>query len=214
MKAFVTTLLLCFVFVSFQTVEASARRVHKHHRVFHSHAHGHTLKSKAKLKKKRHVRVARVFSHDKGVVEPDICLFFCRAHQLSSDVASYGAPSPWKAMQRKDATTYRGNPSSGVSVGPRPRAWCGWWLQTYTGVTSAMTHLNLNAAREWSRVGHPTTPQIGAIVVWRHHVGKITGVAADGRFLVMSGNSGGRRGHRMVTEHPRSLRGAIAFRAL
>lgn len=207
MKIFLTTLLLCFVFVLFQGGDAEARRYHKRSGVHHAHTPLHSLKSKAKFKKKHRVRMSR-FTPPR--LEPDICLFFCRAHQLSSDVASYGAPSPWKRMERKDAVTYRGN----VEVGARPYAWCGWWLQTYTGVTSAATHLNLNRAIEWAQVGRATTPSIGAIVVWRHHVGKITGVAANGRYLVMSGNSGGRRGARTVTERPRSLRGAVAFRSL
>ena len=209
MKAFVTTLLLCFIFVLFQGNYAVARNYHKHLRVHHASAHFHSLKSKAKFKKKQRVRVSTtsITPH----IEPDICLFFCRAQELSSPrVASYGAPSPWKRMERKDAVTYRGN----VIVGPRPSAWCGWWLQTYTGVTSAATHLNLNRAIEWAQVGRAISPQIGAIVVWRHHVGKITGVAANGRYLVMSGNSGGHRGARTVTERPRSLRGAVAFRSL
>lgn len=208
MKVFITTLLLCFVFVSFQSYEAEARGHHKHHAVHRHHASHHVRVHPHKFLKKEHVRVVSGMMPLRDSAAG--CLFFCQSQQLTSDVASYGAPSPWRAMQYKGAVTYRGN----VDAGPRPRAWCGWWLQTYTGVTSAATRLNLNRAIEWARVGVSTTPRLGAIVVWRHHVGKITGVAADGRFLVMSGNSGGRRGHRTVTERPRSLRGAVAFRAL
>lgn len=209
MKIFISTLLLCFVFVVFQGSGAVARGHHKPLRVQHTHAPHHGLKSKAKLHKKHRVRVAR-FTTPR--FEADICLFFCRAQQLSSpQVSSFGVPSPWKRMERKDAVTYQGND---VDVGPRPYAWCGWWMQTYTGMTSQVAHLNLNRAIEWAQVGRKTTPQVGAIVVWRHHVGKITGVAAGGRFLVMSGNSGGHRGARTVTEHARSVRGAVAFRML
>lgn len=208
MKVFISTLLLCFVFVLFQNSNAVARSYHKHARVLHSHAFGHSLKSKTKFKKKHRVHAAFTNTPHQ---ESDICLFFCRAQELSSPrVASFGVPSPWRRMESKSTVTYRGN----VIVGPRPYAWCGWWMQTYTGITSASTRLNLNRAIEWAQVGRATSPQIGAIVVWRHHVGKITGVAANGRYLVMSGNSGGRRGHRTVTEHLRSVRGAIAFRAL
>jgi len=207
-KAFVSGLLLCLLFV-LQSGDAEAGRRYKHSGVHHTRVHHHSLKSKAKLHKKKHVRVLR--SSFAPHREVDICLFFCRAQELSSPaVASFGAPSPWKRMESKSTITYHGI----VDVGPRPSAWCGWWLQTYTGVTSAATHLNLNRAIEWARVGRATSPQIGAIVVWRHHVGKITGVATNGRYLVMSGNSGGHRGARTVTEHPRSLRGAVAFRSL
>lgn len=94
-----------------------------------------------------------------------------------------------------------------IHIGPRPGRWCGWWMQLHTGITSAMTHLNLNAAREWQRVGEATVAAIGAIVVWPHHVGQITGVASDGRWIVKSGNDG-----HAVRERARSLRGAIAFR--
>lgn len=97
---------------------------------------------------------------------------------------------------------------AGGSVGGRPRAWCGWWMQVHTGITSAATKLNLNMAREWARVGSSAGgPQVGAIVVWRHHVGKITGQTSSGQWIVKSGNDGN-----AVRERPRSVAGAIAFR--
>ena len=201
MRTFVSTLLLCLIALLLYEPGAQARS--RHHATYRHrhHASVHVVKHKLKLFKQE--RVVRS--------EPEVCLFFCRAQQLTSDVASYGAPSPWRAMRYKDTPIQR-DYSGGV--GPRPRAWCGWWIQTGTGITSAISHLNLNMAIEWARVGHATTPHVGAIVVWRHHVGKITGVASNGRFLVMSGNSGGHRGHRTVTEHPRSLSGAVAIREL
>jgi len=82
-------------------------------------------------------------------------------------------------------------------------------MQTVTGLTSAVTKLNLNRAIEWAQVGHATTPHAGAIVVWRHHVGKIVRITSAGRAVILSGNSGGHRGARTVTEHERSLRGAV-----
>ncbi|MHB0785586.1 C40 family peptidase [Bradyrhizobium sp. 5.13L] len=45
------------------------------------------------------------------------------------------------------------------------------------------------------------------IVVWRHHVGVITGRAANGEWIVKSGNDGNR-----VRERPRSLARVIALR--
>jgi hypothetical protein len=85
----------------------------------------------------------------------------------------------------------------------RPRAWCGWWLGRHLG----MLDRKLWLAANWARVGRPAHgPAVGAVVVWRHHVGIITGRSAHG-WIVKSGNDG----HR-VRERPRSVAGAIAFR--
>lgn len=64
-----------------------------------------------------------------------------------------------------------------------------------------------NLARWWARYGsNAHGPAVGAIVVWRHHVGLITGRGSDG-WVVKSGNDG-----RAVRERERSLRGVIAYR--
>ena len=63
-----------------------------------------------------------------------------------------------------------------------------------------------NLARNWAHFGYATSPHVGAIVVWPHHVGKIVGRDGD-RWLVLSGNDG-----HAVRTRPRSLAGAIAFR--
>ena len=84
-------------------------------------------------------------------------------------------------------------------VGPRPRQWCGWWMRTQRGGGP-----ELNVAWNWSRWGRPSGPQIGAVVVWRHHVGEIVGRAANGQWLVRSGNDGGR-----VRTRARSVAGAV-----
>jgi hypothetical protein len=85
----------------------------------------------------------------------------------------------------------------------RPRAWCGWWLSRHLG----MNNRNLWLARNWASVGRNAGgPQVGAVVVWRHHVGIITGRTGN-KWVVKSGNDG----HR-VRERPRSIAGAIAFR--
>lgn len=86
----------------------------------------------------------------------------------------------------------------------RPRAWCGWWMGQHLGKHDR----SLWVARNWARVGsNAGGPGEGVVVVWRHHVGIITGRTADGRWIVRSGNDG-----RRVRERPRSLAGAIAFR--
>ncbi len=60
-----------------------------------------------------------------------------------------------------------------------------------------------NVAWNWRKYGTPSGPQVGAVVIWRHHVGMITGRTEKGRWIVKSGNDGGR-----VRERPRSVRGA------
>lgn len=88
---------------------------------------------------------------------------------------------------------------SSSSVGGRPRQWCGWWMRTQKGGGPEM-----NLAWNWSRWGSASGPQVGAVVVWRHHVGMITGKSSDGRWIVKSGNDGGR-----VRERARSVSGAV-----
>src|SRR2546423_1767319 len=91
-----------------------------------------------------------------------------------------------------------------VHAGGRPAAWCGWWLGRHLGIANR----NLWLARNWASVGHKTPPRVGAVVVWRHHVGIITGRAGS-KWIVKSGNDG-----HAVRERPRSTAGAIAFRAV
>jgi len=87
---------------------------------------------------------------------------------------------------------------------PRPRAWCGWWMRRHLGVADVRGNL----ARWWASYGsNAGGPAVGALVVWAHHVGKITGQGPRGTWIVLSGNDG-----HAVRERPRSLRGAIAFR--
>lgn len=85
------------------------------------------------------------------------------------------------------------------SAGARPRAWCGWWMRTQRG---GGPHLNL--AWNWSKWGSASGPQVGAVVVWRHHVGEIVGRAPNGQWLVRSGNDGG-----AVRTRARSVAGAV-----
>jgi len=85
------------------------------------------------------------------------------------------------------------------SIGAKPARWCGWWMRTQKGGGS-----ELNLARNWKNWGRPTGPRVGAVVVWNHHVGMITGRTADGQWIIKSGNDGGR-----VRERPRSVAGAV-----
>ena len=88
---------------------------------------------------------------------------------------------------------------SNHAAGARPARWCGWWMRTQKGGGP-----ELNLARNWKNWGRPSGPRVGAVVVWSHHVGMITGRTASGQWIVKSGNDGGR-----VRERPRSVSGAV-----
>jgi|SRR5882762_9332019 len=91
----------------------------------------------------------------------------------------------------------------GVIGSSRPAAWCGWWLGQYLG----MSDRRLWLSRNWASIGHNAVgPDIGVVVVWRHHVGIITGRSGN-EWIVKSGNDAGQ-----VRERARSVRMAIAFR--
>ena len=86
----------------------------------------------------------------------------------------------------------------------RPGAWCGWYMRGQVGSDPGPQY---NLARSWAHYGSDAGgPTVGAIVVWRHHVGKIVG-QENGQWIVQSGNDG-----HAVRTRPRSLAGAIAFR--
>lgn len=113
---------------------------------------------------------------------------------------------PRRSRQKRSyqARSYRkvyATPPRNVSgIGPRPRKWCGWWMRTQKGGGP-----EFNVAWNWRKYGSPLSgPQVGAVVVWRHHVGMITGRSADGRWIVKSGNDSNR-----VRERARSVKGAI-----
>lgn len=93
----------------------------------------------------------------------------------------------------------QGAPRAQRASGGRPRQWCGWWMRTQRGGGQEM-----NLAWNWSRWGSHSGPQVGAVVVWRHHVGEIVGRGANGQWIVRSGNDGGR-----VRERARSVAGAV-----
>ena len=95
---------------------------------------------------------------------------------------------------------------AGGGGGGRPAAWCGWWLGNHLGLNDRSLWL----ARNWAHVGSSAGgPSVGAVVVWPHHVGIITGRTASGQWVIKSGNDG-----HAVRERPRSIAGAIAFRRL
>jgi hypothetical protein len=86
---------------------------------------------------------------------------------------------------------------------PRPSAWCGWWMRQHVGHDPGVA---FNVARNWAHWGVASSPRVGAIVVWPHHVGVISG-RSNGEWIVLSGNDG-----HQVRNRPRSLSGVIAVR--
>jgi hypothetical protein len=116
--------------------------------------------------------------------------------------------SPLRAAQRNDRServnrraSSHDTPSSSRSsgLGPRPAQWCGWYMRSQLGGGP-----EFNLAANWRRYGSPGSPQVGAVVVWPHHVGVITGRASNGQWIVKQGNYSGR-----VHEGPRSVAGAV-----
>lgn len=114
--------------------------------------------------------------------------------------------SPHHHSRSKVASKWHPRPSVGgetsAQTAARPARWCGWQMRLWFGGGP-----ELNLARNWARVGRPSAPHVGAIIVWPHHVGFISGQAADGSWIIKSGNDGGR-----VRERVRSIAGAIAVR--
>jgi len=77
--------------------------------------------------------------------------------------------------------------------GPKPRAWCGWWLNQQKGCVMGRDG---NLARNWCSYGRLARPKPGAVVVWRRgtkggHVGKIVNMVDECTAEVISGNDGG-----------------------
>ena len=86
----------------------------------------------------------------------------------------------------------------------RPRAWCGWYMrQLYGGGPE------YDLARNWAERGEPSPAAVGAVVVWPHHVGLITGRTPSGEWIVRSGNDGN-----VVRERPRNSSNALTFRRI
>jgi hypothetical protein len=100
--------------------------------------------------------------------------------------------APRERPDRSDARADTG------SLGPRPAQWCGWYMRSLRGGGP-----EFNVAANWRSYGSPARAQVGAVVVWDHHVGLITGQTASGEWIVKSGNWSNR-----VHEGPRSISGA------
>jgi hypothetical protein len=103
------------------------------------------------------------------------------------------------AEGRSESRAERSSERNSGGVGPRPSQWCGWWMRTQRGGGP-----EFNLAWNWTKYGSAGSPQVGAVVVWRHHVGEIVGQGSNGQWLVRSGNDGGQ-----VRTRARSIAGAV-----
>ena len=114
------------------------------------------------------------------------------------------------AASRHTQRRHRSHHTSGTMVvsrkfyDGRPKAWCGWYARQRLGVRDP----NYNRAIYWLHYGRPTSPQIGVVVVWPHHVGYIIG-GTPGNWIVRSGNWNNRVADVPLNRMPRNI---IAFR--
>lgn len=92
-------------------------------------------------------------------------------------------------------------------AGPRPWAWCGWWMRQ--NVPGGDPGPSYNLARNWEHWGHPASgPGPGIIGVMPHHVFKVLESIGRGLVLAISGNDG-----HAVRTRVRSTSRVIAWRA-
>ncbi len=120
-------------------------------------------------------------------------------HRSSGDEQAESRSSRRKqhaSRRNDDGDDDSGSRHSGV--GPRPGAWCGWYMRTRHGGGPEM-----NLAANWRHYGRSGSAQVGAIVVWPHHVGEIVGRHSNGQWIVLSGNDSN-----AVRRRPRSIEGA------
>lgn len=112
--------------------------------------------------------------------------------------------SPTPSFSGHQGTTYHrvGKASSGQHW-KKPGRWCGWYMRKHLGVSDP----KYNLARNWAKWGQASSAQVGAVVVWRSHVGQIVGRNHKGQWLILSGNDGGR-----VKTRPWNLSKVIAYR--
>lgn len=128
---------------------------------------------------------------------------FVHHHRVVRALPAFDEPQ-WADTTRRDFwQDNRPRRMATSHIGNRPRAWCGWEMRQLVGRDPGVEY---NLARNWAHWGHAGPVGVGAVVVWRHHVGKIVG-REDGQWIVESGNDG----HRLRTR-PRSLAGIVAVR--
>lgn len=149
--------------------------------------------------------LAFVFAGGTAEARPNDGSMWASAYEQGSVASARNRKQVRAAQSRNQYRAERGDRgysrtyASRSGAGPRPAKWCGWWMRTQKGGGP-----QYNLAWNWRNYGSPGSPQVGAVVVWRHHVGMITGRAANGQWIVTSGNDGGR-----VRSRARSISGAV-----
>ena len=121
------------------------------------------------------------------------------AYENQGSVTTTRKKKPTSARRYQANRSYASTGRRSKGVGGRPAKWCGWWMRTQKGGGP-----EYNRAAHWRNYGSSTSARVGAVVVWPHHVGMITGRASDGRWIVTSGNDGG-----AVRSRARSVSGAV-----
>lgn len=90
--------------------------------------------------------------------------------------------------------------------------WCSDFMNFITGGGTGS-----RAAKSWAGWGRPSSGKPGDVVVLSrkggHHVGVVKGFDRAGNPVVISGNSGGRRGNRMVTVATFPAERVVSYRA-
>lgn len=122
--------------------------------------------------------------------------------QIEEQRGTARTSKPSRYRQERVSPRYAGGTEQipqNTGIGPRPSQWCGWWMRTQKGGGP-----EFNIAWNWRNYGVPTAPQVGAVVVWRHHVGILVGQTASGAWIVKSGNDSG-----AVRSRARSVQGAL-----
>lgn len=193
---------------------AAAQAAHRHHGGYagfrsyhqarHSGAHRHYADAR---RSRRGYAVAREMAGPRESFEQDPPRWRdARQDAIAGAYASYHPNGGRFGEGRYAQRQVRRYSYDQPRLGGRPRAWCGWYARTLVGHDPGPEY---NLARNWAHWGRAASPGAGVIVVWAHHVGMITGRTPDGQWIVRSGNDGGGA----VRERPRSIAGAIAFRA-
>ena len=183
---------LLAILVGVPSVEAHPYYGHKSHRIERAHANW--------IAKRRYSN--RQYSQHRGYRYSRYAYRGRSYSRYASRHYSYGRYAHRQVRSYRHYAQHRSYGRRYAAVGGRPRAWCGWWMRTQLGGGP-----EYNLAANWRHYGHASGPQVGAVVVWPHHVGMITGRSANGQWIVKSGNDGNR-----VRERPMSVAGAV-FRA-
>lgn len=115
----------------------------------------------------------------------------------------YAERSPAPSVARVQYASAGFTPIRDWPNNAKPGPWCGWYMRQVLGVADP----SYNWAPNWMNYGHATGPEVGAVVVWPWHVGRIVGQSANGQWIVENGNYNNR-----IAVLPMSVAGAIGFR--